>query len=98
MTWIHQKTDWPKFHWNKEALFQPLANLRGQHGRLLGKMETLGFALREEASLNALTNDVIKSSAIEGERLDKLTNALRRNFRSEATIKHIEQLISPIPL
>lgn len=70
MTWIHQQTDWPNFHWDKEALFQPLANLRGQHGRLLGKMETLGFDLREEASLNALTNDVIKSSAIEGERLD----------------------------
>jgi len=70
MKWIHQQPNWPNFDWNEATLFQPLADLRGQHGRLLGKMETLGFSLREEASLNALSNDVVKSSAIEGERLD----------------------------
>jgi Fic family protein len=70
MTWIHLQADWPNFCWKETELFQPLANLRGQHGRLLGKMETLGFSLREEASLNALSSDVVKSSAIEGERLD----------------------------
>lgn len=48
----------------------PLAEVRHRHGRLSGKMEMLGFALREEASLNALSSDVVKSSAIEGERLD----------------------------
>jgi Fic family protein len=47
-----------------------LAAVRHKQGRLLGKMEALGFDLRAEASLAVLTSDVVKSSAIEGEKLD----------------------------
>ena len=70
MQWIHQQTNWPDFYWDEQVLTTPLAQLRAQQGRLLGKMEHLGFALREEASLNALASDVVKSSAIEGEQLN----------------------------
>lgn len=70
MQWIHQQTNWPDFYWDEPALSTPLAQLRSQQGRLLGKMEHLGFALREEANLNALASDVVKSSAIEGEQLN----------------------------
>jgi len=68
--WIHEHADWPSFTWDAEALATKLAEVRHQQGRLLGRMEGLGFDLQREASLNALTNDVVKSSAIEGERLN----------------------------
>ncbi len=68
--WIHEYKDWPKFEWNSHQLTTKLAQARHQQGRLLGKMEGLGFNLQREASLNILTSDVVKSSAIEGENLN----------------------------
>lgn len=68
--WIHEKKDWPNFIWDDETLASLLAEARHRQGRLLGKMEVLGFPIRQEASLNILTTDVVTSSAIEGERLD----------------------------
>lgn len=67
--WIHEHQNWPKFTWDAEALASKLADIRHRQGRLLGRMEGLGFPLRHEASLSTLTHDVVKSSAIEGERL-----------------------------
>lgn len=66
---IYQLFDWPGFHWNQEALQAPLAAARHKQGRLLGRMETLGFSLRREAELETLTLDVVKTSEIEGENL-----------------------------
>ena len=68
--WIHKSQDWPNFSWNAEALASGLADIRHRQGRLLGRMEGLGFELRREASLSTRTDDVVKSSAIEGENLD----------------------------
>jgi Fic family protein len=68
--YIHELSDWPHFTWNQERLAEPLANIRHRQGRLLGHMEALGFNLRQEATLETLTADVIKSSEIEGEKLD----------------------------
>jgi Fic family protein len=70
MSYIHENTDWPKLKWNDGKLLPLLADVRHRQGRLLGRMEGLGFRLRAEASLTTLTSDVIKSSAIEGEQLD----------------------------
>ncbi len=70
MTYIHQKAGWPHLKWNDATLLPLLADVRHRQGRLLGRMEGLGFRLRAEASLTTLTADVIKSSAIEGELLD----------------------------
>jgi Fic family protein len=67
---IHELKDWPRFHWNRERLAEPLAAVRHHQGRLIGHMEALGFKLRQEAVLQTLTADVIKSSEIEGEKLD----------------------------
>ena len=67
---IHDLKDWPRFHWNRERLAEPLAAVRHQQGRLIGHMEALGFNLRQEAVLQTLTEDVLKSSEIEGEKLD----------------------------
>ena len=67
MPFIHDRPDWPKFTWDAAAIAALLGTVRHKQGRLLGKMETLGFPLRSEASLTILTSDVVKSSAIEGE-------------------------------
>ena len=67
--WIHEHQEWSNFTWDASAFTSKLADIRYQQGRLLGRMGGLGFDLRREASLSTLTNDVIKSSAIEGERL-----------------------------
>src|ERR671912_1634307 len=69
-TYIHELPDWPRFAWNHEALAAPLAAARHQQGRLIGHMEALGFKVKEEAILRTLTDDVLKSSEIEGEKLD----------------------------
>ncbi len=70
MTYVHELRDWPKLTWSSDSLSAPLADAHHMQGRLLGKMEALGFDLRTEASLTVLTNDVVTSSAIEGETLN----------------------------
>src|SRR5579864_5715218 len=70
-TYIHQLKNWPTFTWDKEKLAKPLADARHRQGRLLGRMDALNPKLRSEASLETLTADVVKSSEIEGEKLDQ---------------------------
>jgi Fic family protein len=70
MPYIHKLADWPKLTWDDAKLSAALADVRHRQGRLLGRMEGLGFRLRSEAKLSTLTADVVKSSAIEGEKLD----------------------------
>jgi len=71
MTYIHELEEWPTFHWSHEKLASRLAAVRHRQGRLIGKMEGLGFQLRAEAVLQSLTEETIKSSEIEGEILDR---------------------------
>ena len=68
--YIHELSDWTQFTWNRERIAEPLADIRHRQGWLLGHMEALGFNLRQEAILETLTADVIKTSEIEGEKLD----------------------------
>jgi Fic family protein len=70
MPYIHENAGWPNLTWSDAKLSALLADLRHRQGRLLGRMEGLGFRLRSEAQLSTLTSDVVKSSAIEGEKLD----------------------------
>ncbi len=71
MDYIHQLANWPKFRWNQDAILAPLAAVRHHQGRLMGRMDALGFSLRAEAVLQSVTEEVIKSSEIEGETLDR---------------------------
>ena len=64
--YIHQRQDWPKFHWNQETITPQLALARHQQGRLMGRMEGIGFKFREVAVLDTLTQDILKTSEIEG--------------------------------
>ena len=70
-TYIHELPDWPRFHWTAESLTQGLSSVRFKQGQLLGRMEALGFSFQKEAVLQTLTSDVLRSSEIEGEILDK---------------------------
>src|SRR5262245_47707196 len=71
MTYLWQRERWPDLTWDGHALAKLLTRVSREQGRLLGKMEGLGFELRAEAHLHTLTEDVVKSSEIEGEKLDR---------------------------
>lgn len=58
--YIHEQKNWPHFHWDRQKLAEPLATLRHQQGRLIGRMESLGFDLRQEAILHTLTEPSLK--------------------------------------
>src|SRR2546427_10102212 len=80
--YIHQLPDWPRFHWDHDALATLLADIRHRQGRLLGRMESLGFSLQKQAELETLTLDVLKSSEIEGEKLnvDQVRSSIARRL------------------
>ncbi|WP_316399253.1 DUF4172 domain-containing protein [Bradyrhizobium sp. 33ap4] len=82
MTFIHELQDRPHFTWDAAKLAQRLAAVRNRQGRLTGRMEELGFKLKTEANLEALTEEVTKSSEIEGEVLsrDQVRSSLARRL------------------
>ena len=69
-TYIWQATDWPSWRYDLAALAQSLADVSRAQGLLMGRLADVGMALRDQASLSALTEDVIKTSEIEGEQLN----------------------------
>ena len=68
--YLWEQDDWPTLSWDCETLSPLLAKVSRAQGHLLGRMEALGFDLRTEAHLRTLTEDVVQSSDIEGEKLD----------------------------
>jgi Fic family protein len=68
--YIYDHKTWPQFSWDAGSLMELLAEVRHAQGRLTGRMDGLGFPLRQDATLQTLTQDVIKTSEIEGEKLD----------------------------
>src|SRR5208283_2012998 len=97
---IHESKDWPRFRWKRERLSSCLSDARHRQGRLIGRMEALGFTLRAEAVLQSLTEEVIKSSEIEGEILDtdqvRSSIALRLGMDIGAVIpadRHVEGVV-----
>ncbi|MBS3776067.1 MAG: Fic family protein [Bacteroidales bacterium] len=83
--YIYQQDDWPSFKWNSDEFIGLLSKARNLQGRLFGKMESLGFDLRNEAFLDTLTLDVLKSSEIEGEFLnpDQVRSSIARKLGME---------------
>jgi Fic family protein len=80
--YIHQLKEWPTFNWHNEKLAKQLTETRHRQGRLLGRMEGLGFPLQREANLQTLSLDVLKSSEIEGEVLnpDQVRSSVARRL------------------
>ncbi len=71
MKYIYNNKNWPKFTWDKIRVLESLSAAKYAQGLLLGKVGSLGFGYRNEAILNTLSEDVLKSSEIEGENLNK---------------------------
>ena len=69
--YIWELPDWPRFQWDANTLAQPLAAVHLKQGRLLGRLERLGFALQIEAELQATTEEAVKNAEIEGEILNR---------------------------
>lgn len=65
--YIWESSDWPEWRYDLAALASPLAEANRSQGLLLGRLTDVGVALRDQASLQALTEDVVKTSAIEGD-------------------------------
>jgi Fic family protein len=70
LVYIWQSGDWPNWHYDPAVLSEPLARASRAQGHLLGRLADVGLAQRDQASLLALTHDVIKTSEIEGEYLN----------------------------
>src|SRR5580704_13548687 len=68
--YLHERPDWPHFQWDVPRLAGQLAAVRHRQGKLAGHMAALGFGVSQEALLKTLTADALKTSEIEGERLD----------------------------
>jgi Fic family protein len=103
VTYIHQLPDWPKFRWENQELSRPLADTRHRQGRLLGRMEGLNPKLRSEASLATLTAEVMRSSEIEGEKLDQaqvrssIARRLKIDIGKDIRVeRHIESVVEMI--
>ena len=69
--YIYQQPDWPNFTWNTNKLLTLLTQVRNLQGRVVGRMSTLGFKLKNQANLEILTQDVLNSTEIEGEFLNQ---------------------------
>ena len=83
--YIYQRSGWPEFRWDNERVFAMLAEVRHRQGRWIGRMESMGFSLRNQAELSTLTEDVLKTSEIEGERLqtDQVRSSIARRMGLE---------------
>ena len=82
-TYIHELKDWPHFQWAAAQVAGKLAAVRNRQGRLTGRMEELGLKLQSEANLEALTEEVTKSSEIEGEILSREQVRVKEMLASE---------------
>lgn len=80
--YIHQQPDWPHFVWNTEHILTLLTTVRNMQGRVVGRMGALGFELRNQANLEIITQDVLKSTEIEGELLnaDQVRSSVARRL------------------
>src|SRR5215470_804750 len=86
MRYLYISKDWPRFTWDAGRLVPYLSAARYKQGLLLGKMQELGYQLKKEATLAALTEETVKSSAIEGEELnpESVRSSLARRMGLEA--------------
>ncbi len=98
--YIYQLRDWPHFTWEEERLITLLTEVRHKQGRLLGQMQSLGFNLQMEATLQTLTADILRSSEIEGEILDaeQVRSSVARRLGLEIAgmvpaDRHVERIV-----
>lgn len=80
--YIYEHKNWTDFTWNDKTINAVFGEVRLMQGKIIGQMNALGFSAKEEATLTALTLDVVKSSEIEGELLnyDQVRSSIARRL------------------
>ncbi len=98
--YIHEHKNWMDFAWNDKAINAVFGEVRLMQGKIIGQMNALGFSAKEEATLAALTLDVVKSSEIEGELLSceqvRSSRARRLGINAAGLVpssRHIEGIV-----
>jgi len=98
--YIYQNKNWTDFTWNDKAINAIFGEIRLMQGKIIGQMNALGFSAKEEATLTALTLDVVKSSEIEGELLnyDQVCSSIARRLGIKTaglvpSSRHIEGIV-----
>lgn len=99
--YIYEHKNWPHFTWNNDKITDLLAKVSFAEGQILGKMKEIGFNLQQEAVLTNLTEEIIKSSEIEGELLNteqvRSSIARRLNIHNEKSVNsshHIDGIVN----
>ena len=102
-TYIWQARDWPSWRYDLASLARSLADVSRAQGLLMGRLADVGMALRDQASLSALTEDVIKTSEIEGERLnvESVRSSIARRLGVDigalaAVDRHVEGVVEMV--
>ncbi|MCF0049531.1 Fic family protein [Dyadobacter sp. LJ53] len=97
---IHQKKSWPAFTWDHQMISFLLASVRYKQGKLVGRMESLSFSLQDEAVLQTLTLDAVKSNEIEGQILnaDQVRSSIARRLGMDIGMltpadRHVEGVV-----
>jgi Fic family protein len=98
--YIYEYQDWTDFVWNDKAINSVFGEVKLLQGKIIGQMNSVGFSAKEEATLTALTLDVVKSSEIEGELLNyehvRSSIARRLGINNAAMVtssRHIEGVV-----
>ncbi len=101
--YIWQASDWPNWRYDLAALAVPLAEVSRAQGVLMGRLTDVGMALRDQASLAALTEDVVKTSEIEGETLnvESVRSSIARRLGVDigalaAVDRHVEGVVEMV--
>jgi len=96
--YIHELEKWPNFYWDQGKIADLLIQLRHSQGLLIGGMQSIGFHVQEETVLQTLTQDVVKSSEIEGEILDKslVRSSVARHLGMEIAADPIDRNIEGV--
>jgi Fic family protein len=90
---MHERQNWTNFFWDNDKLSLKLSNIRHLQGRLLGRMESLGFELIERATLESLILDVVDTSRIEGEFLNP--ELVRSSIARRLGVENVDFLKTP---
>lgn len=97
--YLHQSKDWPNFTLETEKIVPILLRIRHQQGRLIGRMDSIGFSFQQDAVIETVTQDVIKSSEIEGEILDYslVRSSVARHLGvNTAAMNHIDRNVEGV--
>ena len=97
--YIYEYDNWPEFTWDNKRVVVTLGKVRHLQGKILGQMSALGFSIKEETILSALTLDVLKSSEIEGEFLNQeqvRSSIARRLGLGYAGIVHVDRNVEGV--